>query len=50
MNDPNTSAEQKGNTITNLTSMLNSGLSIIGSIGNIDLGALLSFSPTPAGA
>jgi hypothetical protein len=47
MNDPNTSAEQKGNTITNLTSMLNSGLSIIGSIGNVDLSALLNFAPTP---
>ena len=44
LNDTKTSAEQKQSAVSSLTAGLKSGLSIIGSIGNLNLGELLDFS------
>lgn len=48
MADPNTSTEQKQNAVDRVTQMLESGLTVIGAVANIDLVGLLDFSaPTP---
>lgn len=44
MADPNTTPEQKQAAVTKLSSLLQSGLTVIGSIGNINLASLLNFA------
>ena len=46
--DPNTSAEQKAAAVSQITQLLQSGLTVTGAIGNIDLTGLLDFSDMAA--
>lgn len=48
LNDPNTSVAQKQNALNNQSSLLQSSMSIIGAIANVDLTGLLNFGGTAA--
>lgn len=52
LGDTRTSAEQKASAVSSITAALNSGLTVIGQISNLDLAGLLDFSnpasPVPA--